>query len=63
MVPDAAKRFSSPVKALSMKVGLPGKIYTLRTLTWKKKVDASYGKNKYGSLGLSMHVLLNMSVN
>lgn len=41
MVPDPAKRCSSPLKALSIRDGIPGKINTLRTLTWEQKVGTS----------------------
>lgn len=41
VVPDPAKRCSNPLKALSIREGMPGKIYTLRTLTWGKKIEKS----------------------
>lgn len=37
VVPDPANRCSSPVNALSIREGIPGKIKTLRTLTWEKE--------------------------
>lgn len=50
MVPEPAKRCSSPLKAFSIKDGIPGKMYTLRTLTWEKKVDTSNYKKRCGAV-------------
>lgn len=46
MVPELAKRCSSPVKAISMKDGVPGNTYTLRTLTFEK-TDKLEGRNSF----------------
>lgn len=42
VVPDPANRCSSPVNALSISDGIPGKIKTLRTLTWEKEKCVKY---------------------